>query len=1000
MRPGTKSPELAQRTERSKMGDGAEEVQLLDVDSVDSSLYIVSPGPRFSTGTASSYNPPIQVLAAFRDADNTLADAVVDYQNLASAQGNRGKPLLSQSDQYCSPGSDVSCDLLSPIPTPNFQRIASPGFRGRGPPTPKSSLKSTALFPLEENNVSVDMSRLSLKNTICEDEDNDDESDSDGSVEVQPPSKAHWKRRVLVDDSDESSEGDALNESRCSSEEDELSSSGQNNGNHELSISMAVIDLNDSSESLPSRQEGKARQSFIYESDSSQGEIEEGEADESMVQFDGCGCWAIDDDSGDLYLAENPDEDWPRVRMPLSLYTNLYQHQRIGVQWMASLHDNVIKGGILADDMGMGKTYQVLSHIGSLMRGQSIANSVIVAPKSVIQNWEREANLIVKKECVQGVTISAITSEMKKATREKILAQSFAASKKRPHVVIITYGLVSNHIGLLTTLQKDHPDSYWDYVILDEGHTIKNRNSKRHKDLRLLARSKETRRLLLTGTPIQNNLQELFSLFDWACSSQLLGSNVTFKNTYADVIEASRQRDASSWTVKKGKEMTEALKKKLEPYFLQRLKKTEFGGDGLPTKEEICVFCDLSKRQREIYAEYTKNGFDAEQHGSPLSAITWLKMLCGHPLLVKKHQDSSDLLEGSAKLQVLLSLLLRLQRSNHRTLVFSQSTKMLDIIERVLDGEDIKMRRIDGSTGQSDRQKTVDSFNDVESDVGVLLLSTKACGVGLTLTGADRAILFDISWNPSEDSQAVDRCYRIGQKKPVKVYRLLTAGTVEEKIYERQVHKNGIRQEILSSDSTARYFNSDDLADLFTLGKAGECKTLKKFHAKQLPASTKAGVAMRSFLSRDPNVVGVANHDDLYESDVIRVDLPATGDPFSKSPFRREGLKKRSVIFLPVKDHSGGGNEPEEVNSPKKMQLEGASDIATKTNAVEVTPTRHKAKVLDKLLRLVDEKGDQLKGPEKLDVHRRIAEIGVSFGWLDTKVAAFAAPKECESSIG
>ncbi|EJK70136.1 hypothetical protein THAOC_08531, partial [Thalassiosira oceanica] len=109
------------------MGDGAEEVQLLDVDSVDSSLYIVSPGPRFSTGTASSYNPPIQVLAAFRDADNTLADAVVGYQNLASAQGNRGKPLLSQSDQYCSPGSDVSCDLLSPIPTPNFQRIASPG---------------------------------------------------------------------------------------------------------------------------------------------------------------------------------------------------------------------------------------------------------------------------------------------------------------------------------------------------------------------------------------------------------------------------------------------------------------------------------------------------------------------------------------------------------------------------------------------------------------------------------------------------------------------------------------------------------------------------------------------------------------------------------------------------------------------------------------------------------------------------------------------------------
>lgn len=277
--------------------------------------------------------------------------------------------------------------------------------------------------------------------------------------------------------------------------------------------------------------------------------------------------------------------------------------------------------------------------------------------------------------------------------------------------------------------------------------------------MRLLARSKETRRLLLTGTPIQNNLQELFSLFDWACSSQLLGSLVTFKNTYSDVIEASRQRDASSWTVKRGKEMTEALKKKLEPYFLQRLKKTEFGEKDLPTKEEICIFVGLSKWQRELYSEYTKNGFDAEQHGSPLAAISWLKMLCGHPLLVTKSQDRSDLLEESAKLQVLWSLLLRLQRSNHRTLVFSQSTKMLDIIERVLDGEDIiKICRIDGSTAQGDRQKIVDSFNDIESDVDVLLLSTKACGVGLTLTGADRAILFDPSWNPSDDSQVCTIC--------------------------------------------------------------------------------------------------------------------------------------------------------------------------------------------------------------------------------------------------
>jgi len=196
-------------------------------------------------------------------------------------------------------------------------------------------------------------------------------------------------------------------------------------------------------------------------------------------------------------------------------------------------------------------------------------------------------------------------------------------------------------------------------------------------------------------------------------------------------------------------------------------------------------------------------------------------------------------------------------------------------------------------------------------------------------------------------------------------------------MYEKQIHKNGIRQEILSSDSAARYFTTDDLADLFTLGKAGVCKTLEKFDAKQsqLPPSTKARATRRSFLSRDPNVVGVANHDDLYESDVVRVDVPAAGDPFSRSPFRRECMKKRSVNLPPVEDLTG--DEPGEATSGAK----------TRTNAEEMKPDRRKAKALDTLLRLVDEEGDQLKGQEKLDVHRRIAEIGVSFGWLDTKVA-------------
>ncbi len=176
---------------------------------------------------------------------------------------------------------------------------------------------------------------------------------------------------------------------------------------------------------------------------------------------------------------------------------------------------------------------------------------------------------------------------------------------------------------------------------------------------------------------------------------------------------------------------------------------------------------------------------------SPLTAIAYLKQLCGHPLLVRRdhaarNESNSDaLLEDSAKLQVLFSLVQRLKRAGHRTLIFSQSTKMLDIMEKVFDGS-VTYLRIDGQSPEKSRQRNVDDFNDKESAIDCMLLSTKAAGVGLTLNGANRAIIYDPSWNPAEDAQAIDRCYRIGQSKNVTVYRMITSGTVEEKMYEKQ----------------------------------------------------------------------------------------------------------------------------------------------------------------------------------------------------------------------
>lgn len=202
-----------------------------------------------------------------------------------------------------------------------------------------------------------------------------------------------------------------------------------------------------------------------------------------------------------------------------------------------------------------------------------------------------------------------------------------------------------------------------------------------------------------------------------------------------------------------------------------------------------------------MYSEYVQSKDSAVAQvlsgisTSPLEAITWLKKLCGHPVLVQ-HGDSEKLVERSAlgqlklqssKLQALSELIERLCLRGHKTLIFSQSTKMLDIIQRVL--ENIPFARIDGSTKEKDRQRRVDDFNSSIGRAEVMLLSTKAAGVGLTLTGADRAIIYDPSWNPAEDAQAVDRCYRIGQTKEVTVYRFITAGTVEEKMYEKQVRR-------------------------------------------------------------------------------------------------------------------------------------------------------------------------------------------------------------------
>jgi len=317
-------------------------------------------------------------------------------------------------------------------------------------------------------------------------------------------------------------------------------------------------------------------------------------------------------------------------------------------------------------------------------------------------------------------------------------------------------------------------NGHFQYCVLDEGHSIKDPKSLISKACHTICQHPNTHRILLSGTPIMNNLQELWAIFDWVTSGQVLGESKEFTQNYAKIIVAARDIDATDGMIRAGERANKQLQSLLKPYFLQRLK-VDYLADLLPPKTELMLWTHLSDRQRSMYTEFTnaKEGLVRSillgEKTSPLEAITFLKKLCGHPLLIEQPGDDladaleqldvDEILAPSKKLQILLDLVDKLRLDKHKTLIFSQSTRMLDIIQKVL-SPIVRLARIDGSTQERDRQRLVDESNENDGAFDAFLLSTKAAGIGLTLTAADRVIFYDPSWTPAEDLQAVDRCYR------------------------------------------------------------------------------------------------------------------------------------------------------------------------------------------------------------------------------------------------
>lgn len=477
----------------------------------------------------------------------------------------------------------------------------------------------------------------------------------------------------------------------------------------------------------------------------------------------------------------------------------LRDYQIRGLNWLISLHDSKING-ILADEMGLGKTLQTISLLGYLKHFRKIEGPhLIVVPKSMLSNWSNE----IEKWCP---SLKAVTLAGDQAMRADFIRDILKPGTW--NVCITSYEIL---IREKTALKKIS----WSYFIIDEAHRIKNEKSKLSETIREF---KSNHRLLLTGTPLQNNLHEI-----WALLNFLLPK----------VFDSADDFDAwfNTNSCLGDNALIERLHTVLRPFLLRRLKsevETE-----LKPKKEIKVYIDLSKMQREWYLKILMRDIDIVNGAGKVekmrlqNILMQLRKCCNHPYLFDgaepgpPYTTDEHLIFNCGKMIILDKLLAKLKDQGSRVLIFSQMTRMVDILEDYCYFRGYKYCRLDGQTLHEDRHERIKDFNRPDSDKFLFLLSTRAGGLGLNLASADVVILYDSDWNPQMDLQAMDRAHRIGQKKQVRVFRFISENTVEEKIIEKaevklRLDKIVIQQGRLVDSKTA--LNKEDILNMIRHG--------------------------------------------------------------------------------------------------------------------------------------------------------------------------------------
>ncbi|KAF9677570.1 hypothetical protein SADUNF_Sadunf08G0121500 [Salix dunnii] len=499
----------------------------------------------------------------------------------------------------------------------------------------------------------------------------------------------------------------------------------------------------------------------------------------------------INDDSGDLLEGQRQYNSaihsiQEKVTEQPSILKGgrLRPYQLEGLQWMLSLFNNNLNG-ILADEMGLGKTIQTISLIAYLKETKGICGPhLIVAPKAVLPNWINEFSTWIEENEIKAFLYDGRLEE-RKAIREQL-------SREGDFQVLIThYDLIMRDKAFLKKIN-------WQYMIVDEGHRLKNHECALAKTI---AGYQLKRRLLLTGTPIQNSLQELWSLLNFLLP-HIFNSEDKFEEwfnaPFADRGEVSLTDEEQLLIIRR-------LHNVIRPFILRR-KKDEVE-KYLPGKSQVILKCDLSAWQKVYYQQVTEMGRVGLHNGSgkskSLQNLTMqLRKCCNHPYLFVGDYNmwrKDEIMRASGKFELLDRLLPKLHATDHRVLLFSQMTRLMDILEIYLQLHDYKYLRLDGSTKTEERGTLLKKFNAPDSPYFMFLLSTRAGGLGLNLQTADTVIIFDSDWNPQMDQQAEDRAHRIGQKKEVRVFVLVSVGSVEEVILERAKQKKGIDAKVIQA---------------------------------------------------------------------------------------------------------------------------------------------------------------------------------------------------------